>query len=159
MPFPLPAVHQIVAVAGVAGSLLLLPVALRRRHVSAGFLAAALIALPPSATITGAMSMPHDRYQSRIMWLPSCVALIAVAGLRRHARIGAEHLSLHVMAGAGPPSCVHECVLSGRCKSTPGGPTVLKSEVTALTARRRGEQPEANRQSVGIRTRFGRADW
>ena len=81
VPFPLPAVHQIVAVAGVAGSLLLLPVALRRRHVSAGFLAAALIALPLSATITGAMSMPHDRYQSRIMWLPSCVALIAVAGL------------------------------------------------------------------------------
>ena len=81
VPSPLPAVHRVVAVMGVAGCILLLPVALRRRHVSAGFLAAALIALPLSAAITGAMSMPHDRYQSRIMWLPSCVALIAIGGL------------------------------------------------------------------------------
>ncbi len=81
VPDQLPDVHQVVAVAGIAGCILLLPVALRRRHISAGFLAAAVIALPISAAITGAMSMSHDRYQSRIMWLPSCVALIALGSL------------------------------------------------------------------------------
>jgi hypothetical protein len=53
------------------------------------------------------------------------------------------------MVREGGPSCVHKRVLSGRCKSTPGEPTDLKPKVTASTARRRGEQPEANEQSVG----------
>ena len=107
VPFPLAVVHQVVAIAGIVGCILLLPVALRRRHMSAGFLAAALIALPISAAITGAMSMPHDRYQSRIMWLPSCVGLIALGCLRRHA-IGTDPIAAcpahPVTARAGRPS-------------------------------------------------------
>jgi len=54
-----------------------------------------------------------------------------------------------VMAGEGRPSCVRKRVLSGRCKSTRGEPDDLKPEATASAARRRGEQPEANEQSVG----------
>ena len=36
-----------------------------------------------NAAITGGLSGPHDRYQSRIMWLPPLVAVICLASLRR----------------------------------------------------------------------------
>ena len=45
-----------------------------RRHRSGGFAAAALLALLANAAITGGLSGPHDRYQSRIMWLPPLIA-------------------------------------------------------------------------------------
>ena len=35
-----------------------------------------------NAAITGALSMPHDRYQSRIMWLPPLVLLLSTPRTR-----------------------------------------------------------------------------
>jgi len=57
--------------------------AIRRRAACFGFLVAVLIALPVSAAITGGLSAPHERYQSRIMWLPPFVAVVSLASLRR----------------------------------------------------------------------------
>ena len=78
--------HAAVAVAGVMACVLLLPIAFVRRAPCAGFLIAVLITLPVSAAITGALSTPHDRYQSRIMWLPPFVAVISLASLRHRTR-------------------------------------------------------------------------
>jgi hypothetical protein len=78
---PLAATHFVVALAGIAAALVLLPIAWRRRHVSAWFLAVALLTVPISAAITGGLSSPHDRYQSRIIWLPACVAFLAIPAL------------------------------------------------------------------------------
>jgi hypothetical protein len=75
--------HQATALAGVAGTMLLLPIALRRRAPCARFLLAVLLALPISAAITGGLSAPHDRYQSRIMWLPPFIAVVSLMALLR----------------------------------------------------------------------------
>ncbi len=79
--WPLAIVHRVIALAGIAAALLLLPLAWHRRHVAAGFLAVALLALPLSAAITGGLSTPHDRYQSRIVWLPAAMAFLTVPSL------------------------------------------------------------------------------
>ncbi len=76
-------IHRIVAVSGVAGCVLLLPAAIRRRSACAVLLLAVLIALPLSAAITGGLSAPHDRYQARIMWLPPFSAVLSLAALRQ----------------------------------------------------------------------------
>jgi hypothetical protein len=90
VPPPLMAAHQVTALAGIAAALLMLPIAWRRRHVAAWYLAVSLIALPLSAAVTGGLSTPHDRYQSRIVWLPACVTfLTAPVLLRRRPREGA----------------------------------------------------------------------
>jgi hypothetical protein len=58
--------------------------------VGAGFAATALLAVLVNAAITGCLSGPHDRYQSRIMWLPLAVALAALpAVLIRRATVAA----------------------------------------------------------------------
>lgn len=75
--------HAAVALAGVIVCIGLLPLALRRRHRAKTFLLVTLIALPASAVITGGLSTPHDRYQSRIMWLPPFVAALSAAALLR----------------------------------------------------------------------------
>nr|WP_294531276.1 hypothetical protein [uncultured Rhodopila sp.] len=85
VPPALAILHRVTALGGVAGCGLLLPMAMRRRAPCPGFLAAVLIALPVSAAITGALSTPHDRYQSRIMWLPPFVAAVSLGSLRRSA--------------------------------------------------------------------------
>ena len=77
------ALHAVVSVGGVVACLALLPVAWWRRHAAAGFLLVTLISLPVSAIITGGLSTPHDRYQSRIMWLPPFVAGLSALALRR----------------------------------------------------------------------------
>jgi hypothetical protein len=81
LPPPLATVHRVAALVGIAAALLLLPMAWRRRHVAAWFLAIALLALPLSAAITGGLSTPHDRYQSRIVWLPAAMAFFTVPSL------------------------------------------------------------------------------
>ena len=43
---------------------------------------AVLLALPLSAVITGSSIRPHDRYQSRIMWLPPFVAVLSLVSFR-----------------------------------------------------------------------------
>ena len=82
VPAPLATVHATVALLGVIGCALLVPFAARRRAPCLGYLVAVLLALPVSAAITGALSAPHDRYQSRIMWLPPLVAVLSLASLR-----------------------------------------------------------------------------
>jgi hypothetical protein len=77
--------HVAGAVLGVVACCMLLLIALRRRHVAAGFAAAVLLGLLGNAAITGGLSGPHDRYQSRIMWLPPLFALLATASLFRSA--------------------------------------------------------------------------
>jgi hypothetical protein len=86
VPDFLATIHQATALAGVAGSILLFPIALRRRAACSGFLLAVLLTLPVSAAITGALSAPHDRYQSRIMWLPPFIAVVSLVSLRRYRR-------------------------------------------------------------------------
>jgi hypothetical protein len=83
VPPPLAMLHRTTAIGGVLACLLLLPLAIRRRAECASFVAAVLVALPLSAAITGALSTPHARYQSRIMWLPAFVAAVSLASLRR----------------------------------------------------------------------------
>jgi hypothetical protein len=73
--------HRAVALISVAICCVLVPVALHRRHRVAGFLVLVLLALPINALITGGLSGPHDRYQSRVMWLPPLLAALAIAGL------------------------------------------------------------------------------
>jgi len=84
VPGLLATIHKTTSLAGVAACLLLLPIALRRRADCSVFLLAVLLAIPLSAAITGSLSAPHDRYQSRIMWLPPFVAVVSLASLRRH---------------------------------------------------------------------------
>jgi hypothetical protein len=45
--------------------------------------AATLLALLINAAVTGGLSMPHHRYQSRLMWVPPFVLLLALPGTRR----------------------------------------------------------------------------
>jgi hypothetical protein len=70
--------HNIVAIASIAG--LLLP--LRKRSAMRGFAAATVLALLVNAAVTGGLSMPHDRYQSRIIWLPPLVLLLSLPRIR-----------------------------------------------------------------------------
>ena len=83
VPPALGAIHTAVGVAGVLACLALLPFAVRRRHRSARLLVVVLVALPVSALITGGLSTPHDRYQSRIMWLPPFIAVLSMAAMVR----------------------------------------------------------------------------
>jgi hypothetical protein len=81
IPPALGGLHRAAALAGIAAALGLLPFAWRRRHVAGWFLAVALLTLPISAAITGGLSTPHERYQSRIVWLPAAMALLTVPAL------------------------------------------------------------------------------
>ena len=83
--------HAAVAVAGVMACVLLLPLASIRRAPCAGFLLAVLVTLPVSAAITGALSTPHDRYQSRIMWLPPFIAVVSLGSLRHRTADTFDH--------------------------------------------------------------------
>jgi hypothetical protein len=76
-------VHRLSGIAGTVGCILLLPRAVRRRSTGLGFLLAVLLLLPVSAAITGVLSMPHDRYQGRIMWLPPFIAVVCAAAAGR----------------------------------------------------------------------------
>lgn len=77
------ALHAAVALGGVAGCGIVLVVALRRRHVAAGFAAAVLLAVLANAFIAGGFSTPHHRYGSRVMLLAPAVALLGGLALAR----------------------------------------------------------------------------
>jgi hypothetical protein len=81
MPPMLIGFHRAAALAGIGAALALLPLAWSRRHVARWFLAVSLLTLPLSAAITGGLSSPHDRYQSRVVWLPAAMALLTVPAL------------------------------------------------------------------------------
>ncbi len=76
-------IHTVVAETGIVACAVLLPFMLYRRHRSARWLLGVLFVLPVSALITGGLSTPHDRYQSRIMWLPPFVAACAIASVQK----------------------------------------------------------------------------
>jgi hypothetical protein len=74
--------HAVAGLAGIAGCCVLL-LAAPRRHVATLCAAAVLVALVANAAIAGGLSGPHDRYQSRVMWLPPLVAVLGVLSVRR----------------------------------------------------------------------------
>jgi hypothetical protein len=77
-------IHVPVGAISVLGLLLLLQRAGTRRAWGEGSLPAlVLLGMIGNAIICGTFSNPHDRYQSRIIWLPSLVLLLAVARDRR----------------------------------------------------------------------------
>jgi hypothetical protein len=73
--------HRMVALVGVVLCGALLAVTLRRRRRVGGFLVVVLLVLPVNALITGGLSGPHDRYQSRVTWLPPLLGALAIVGL------------------------------------------------------------------------------
>jgi hypothetical protein len=86
VPPELSEAHRVAALAGIVAALALLPAAWRRRHTATWFLAVSLLTLPLSAAITGGLSSPHDRYQSRIVWLPAAMAVLTVPVVFRRRR-------------------------------------------------------------------------
>ena len=71
-------IHVTVGMLSVLGLLLLLNHALlRRRWNELPLPGLVLIGLIGNAIICGTFSNPHDRYQSRVMWLPALVLLLA----------------------------------------------------------------------------------
>jgi hypothetical protein len=73
-------IHVPVAVMALLGLFLLLRyAAMRGRWGEAVLPAIVLLALLGNAIICGTFSNPHDRYQSRLMWLPVLVLLLARA--------------------------------------------------------------------------------
>jgi len=77
-------IHVPVGAVSVLGLLLLLQQArLRRAWDETSLPALVFLGLVGNAIICGTFSNPHDRYQSRIVWLPSLVLLLAVTRDRR----------------------------------------------------------------------------
>ena len=77
-------IHVPVGAMTVLGLLLLLQHASARRSWDRATLPAlVLLGLVGNAIICGTFSNPHDRYQSRIIWLPALVVLLAVTRDRR----------------------------------------------------------------------------
>jgi hypothetical protein len=73
-------VHVPVGMVALIGMLFLFQhAAVRRRWREAALPATVVLALVGNAIICGTFSNPHDRYQSRLMWLPVLVLLLARA--------------------------------------------------------------------------------
>jgi len=80
LPAWVEAADRATALLGLATLLLLLCREMPRPTPRAGLIVATLLAVLGNAAISGGISGPHDRYQSRIMWLPAAVALLALPG-------------------------------------------------------------------------------
>jgi hypothetical protein len=104
IPAWMQALHSAVAILGVLACCATLPIALRRQHVVAGFVIAVLLALLGNAAITGGLSGPHDRYQSRIMWLAPLTALLATVSLIWTVGRPAPFVTLQVTGLRAPPA-------------------------------------------------------
>jgi hypothetical protein len=93
VPWPLSALHIAAAWLAVllCGAVLVLG---WRRDVAAGFAAAALLTVLVNAAVTGCLSGPHDRYQSRVMWLPLAVALPALPAVLARRRAPAPQVTV-----------------------------------------------------------------
>jgi hypothetical protein len=82
VPRWLQTLHTASAVAGIAGCIALCIGPGRRRRVGFSLATATLVALLANAAIAGGLSGPHDRYQSRITWLPPFIAVLGIAAVR-----------------------------------------------------------------------------
>jgi hypothetical protein len=78
-------VHAPLALAATAGLPIVIFLAGRRwiRRRSAALAVTVLAALIGNAVIFGTLSNPHDRYQSRLIWLAPLALLVAAAAIRR----------------------------------------------------------------------------
>jgi hypothetical protein len=77
-------IHVPVGAMSLLGLLLLLQRGMvRRAWDEASLPALVLLGLIGNAVICGTFSNPHDRYQSRVIWLPTLVLLLAVSRDRR----------------------------------------------------------------------------
>jgi hypothetical protein len=77
-------VHVPIGVLSILGLFLLLHHAWARRRLASGALPGlVMLGLVGNAIICGTFSNPHDRYQSRVIWLPTLCLLLAVARDRR----------------------------------------------------------------------------
>jgi hypothetical protein len=77
---PLNLVHVTAGMLSLLALLLLLNHVMQRRRWDEGVLPAlVLLALVGNAIICGTFSNPHDRYQSRLIWLPVFVVLLTLA--------------------------------------------------------------------------------
>jgi hypothetical protein len=85
LPDWLATLHRVAELAGLAASLACLPGLLRRRSPLGGVIVAVVAGLLANAAITGGMSGPHARYQSRVMWLPVLTALLIASDRPRRA--------------------------------------------------------------------------
>jgi hypothetical protein len=73
-------IHVTVGMLSLLGvAMLLNHAALRRRCGDIGLPGVVLLGLIGNAIICGTFSNPHDRYQSRMMWLPALTLLLARA--------------------------------------------------------------------------------
>lgn len=82
VPVWMQTLHRSAAVLGVAGTLAAFLAARRRRHPVAGLCAAVLVCILANAFVTGALSGPHDRYQSRVMWPAVLAPMVALSAMR-----------------------------------------------------------------------------
>jgi hypothetical protein len=76
-------VHTGAAVMGMVATLAAFVAGWRRHDPVAGLCVAVLLTLCVNAAITGVLSGPQDRYQSRVVWLAVAAPLIAAAAMRR----------------------------------------------------------------------------
>jgi len=77
-------VHVPIAYLSILGLLLIVPWGLRaKRHDLAGIALFMLLALLGNAFICGALSNPHDRYQSRLVWPATLIIGMAVLATRQ----------------------------------------------------------------------------
>ncbi len=79
----LQAMHRVALALGVLATLAAIAAAVHRRNPVAALCVATLICLLGNAAITGALSGPHNRYQSRIAWLAGFAPLTAGLALGR----------------------------------------------------------------------------
>ncbi len=98
LPQWLNTLHYSVALLSVAGLLLVSC----RRNIAGGLAVATLLALLINAVVTGGLSTPHDRYQSRLMWLPTLVLVMAALGpvganITRHRQHNSSSPTLRVI--------------------------------------------------------------
>lgn len=96
-------VHTTVAVLSLGGMLFLMGWnAARRRWEAVALPAFVFVALIGNAIICGVLSNPHDRYQSRVIWLPTLVVALMVAGpTRRASRVGPHAVATDPRVGGG----------------------------------------------------------
>ncbi|KAA5613904.1 hypothetical protein [Rhodovastum atsumiense] len=100
VPEALGVLHQAAALLGIAATLLGGILAARRGHPAAGLCLAVLVGVLVNAAVTGALSAPHDRYESRMAWLTLFAPMLGLALLWRRSGTGLAPLFLQAASEA-----------------------------------------------------------